>query len=107
LTDLDKPGAYLRRTIVNLASYYRRNLANRRRTLAPLQTSVTPSEDAYPSDLKELQRLSPQERAVLHRSEVEGYSYAEIGELMGCSEAAARKRAMRGRGPRRMLQPGS
>ena len=97
LTDLDQPGAYLRRTIVNLASNYRRSLASRRRALARLQTSAVPSEDVYPSDLNELLRLPPRERAVLYLSEVEGYRYAEIGGLLGCSEAAARKRAMRGR----------
>lgn len=97
LTDLDKPGAYLRRTIVNLSSNQRRSLANRRRALARLGASVAPEADVYPSDLNELLRLPPRERAVLYLSEVEGYRYAEIGELLGCSEAAARKRAMRGR----------
>ncbi|MEA2002530.1 MAG: sigma-70 family RNA polymerase sigma factor [Actinomycetota bacterium] len=97
LTDLDEPGAYLRRTMVNLASNYRRKMGNRRRALARFEASVRPIEDVYPSDLNELLRLAPQERAVLYLSEVEGYRYAEIGGMLGCSEAAARKRAMRGR----------
>ncbi|MDJ0923349.1 MAG: sigma-70 family RNA polymerase sigma factor [Acidimicrobiia bacterium] len=97
LTDLDEPAAYLRRTILNLASNYRRSLGARRRALARLEVSVVPEEDVYPSDLNDLLRLPPRERAVLYLSEVEGYRYAEIGGLLGCSEAAARKRAMRGR----------
>jgi DNA-directed RNA polymerase specialized sigma24 family protein len=56
-----------------------------------------PPADAYPSDLADLLRLSPEERAVLYLSEVEGYRFADIGRMLGCSEAAARKRAMRGR----------
>ena len=48
----------------------------------------------------DIPNLSPRpapERAVLYLTEVEGYRYAEVGEMLGCSEAAARKRAMRGR----------
>lgn len=97
LTDLDEPGAYLRKTMVNLASNHRRSFARERRALARLGRSAEPLGDAYPSDLNGLLDLPPRERAVLYLSEVEGYRYAEIGELLGCSEAAARKRAMRGR----------
>jgi DNA-directed RNA polymerase specialized sigma24 family protein len=67
LTDLDKPGAYLRRTIVNLASNYG--------GVWPTSEGAGSIRAAYPSDLNELQRLSPQERAVLHLLEVEGYRY--------------------------------
>ena len=97
LTDLDEPGAYLRRTIVNVASNYRRSLARERRALSRLERSAEPPGDVYPSDLSELAALPPRERAVLYLSEVEGFRYAEIGALLGCSEAAARKRAMRAR----------
>ncbi len=97
LTDLDQPGAYLKRTIVNLASNHRRGMARERLALTRFGASGRSGGDSYPSDLNELLRLSPQERAVLYLSEVEGYRYAEIGDLLGCSEAAARKRAMRGR----------
>jgi RNA polymerase sigma-70 factor (ECF subfamily) len=56
-----------------------------------------PAVDAYPSDLADLLRLTPKERAVLYLTEVEGYRYAEVGRMLGCSEAAARKRAGRAR----------
>jgi len=97
LTDLEQPGAYLRRTMVNLASNHRRSLARERRAFVRFGATVEPTGDVYPSDLVELLSLSPRERAVLYLSEVEGYRYSEIGELLGCSEAAARKRAMRAR----------
>jgi RNA polymerase sigma-70 factor (ECF subfamily) len=97
LTDLDNPGSYLRRTIVNLAANHRRSFARRRSALIRLGESSTAAYDVYPSSLTDLLRLPPRERAVLYLSEVEGYRYAEIGQLLGCSEAAARKRAMRGR----------
>ena len=97
LTELDEPGAYLRRTIVNLASNHRRRFATRRRALARLMAPSQSAGDVYPSDLADLQRLAPRERAVLYLSEVEGYRYAEIGELLGCTEVAARKRALRAR----------
>ena len=97
LTDLDEPGAYLRKAMVNLASNYRRSFARERRALSRLEPSVEPLSDVYPSDLNELLGLPPRERAVLFLSEVEGYRYADIGNLLGCSEAAARKRAMRAR----------
>jgi DNA-directed RNA polymerase specialized sigma24 family protein len=41
--------------------------------------------------------LTPQDRAVLYLAEVEGYQYAEIGQMLNCTEAAARKRALRAR----------
>lgn len=97
LDELHQPMAYLRRTIINLASNERRRFAihrNALRWLAPLQRDRT---DDYPSDLGDLEHLSPAERAVLYLSEVEGYRYAEIGRMLECSEAAARKRALNGR----------
>ena len=95
LDELDEPMAYLRRTVLNLASNERRGLAIRRRALSRLVPGWR--TDEYPSDLDDLRRLSAAERAVLYLSEVEGYRYAEIGRMLGCSEAAARKRAMKGR----------
>lgn len=97
LTQLDEPGAYLRRTMVNLASNHRRRFARRRRALGRLSAVSRPAVDAYPSDLADLLRLTPKERAVLYLTEVEGYRYAEVGRMLGCSEAAARKRAGRAR----------
>jgi RNA polymerase sigma factor (sigma-70 family) len=97
LTDLERPGPYLRRTIVNLAANHRRRFAIRRKALEGLGASPAYSRDVYPSDLTDLLRLAPQDRAVLYLSEVEGYRYAEIARMLDCTEAAARKRALRAR----------
>ena len=97
LDELDEPMAYLRRTVVNLASNERRHFGIHRRALSRLVPDWRDRTDDYPSDLGDLEHLSAAERAVLYLSEVEGYRFAEIGRLLGCSEAAARKRAMNGR----------
>ena len=97
LDELDHPGAYLRRAIVHLASNERRSFAIRRRALTRLAAGRAPATDNYPSDLHDLSSVPPAERAVLYLSDVEGYRFGEIADTLGCSEAAARKRAMRGR----------
>jgi RNA polymerase sigma factor (sigma-70 family) len=97
LDELDHPDAYLRRAIVNLASNERRSFATRRRMLNRFTADTTMSTDDYPSDLDDLRNVPPPERAALYLSEVEGYRYGEIAHTLGCSEAAARKRALRAR----------
>ncbi len=98
LHELNDPGAYLRRIIVRLVSNDRRHLAVVRRGLSRLMASEAGTvRDDYPSEVDDLLRLKPSERAVLYLSEVDGYRYSEIGALIGCSEAAARKRALRAR----------
>lgn len=96
LSELDAPGAYLRRTVFNLASNQRRSLARRRKAHARIA-----SRDAYlpeyPSDAHELLRLSAKARAVLFLTSVEGRTFAEVAELLGCSENSARTAASRGR----------
>jgi DNA-directed RNA polymerase specialized sigma24 family protein len=92
----DNPGAYLRRAIVNLAANQRRGFGRGRRAVLRL---VPPADvaPAYPSDLSELLRLAPDDRAVLYLVHVEGLPYGEAAEVLGCSEEAARSRASRAR----------
>jgi RNA polymerase sigma-70 factor (ECF subfamily) len=98
LTDIEHPAAYLKKTIVRLASNQRRSAGARVRALTRWAASEREEGlDRYPSDLVDLMELAPAERAVLYLAEVEGYHFDEIGELLGCSPAAARKRASRGR----------
>jgi DNA-directed RNA polymerase specialized sigma24 family protein len=97
LSDLESPLAYLRATILNLASNHRRSLGRRNRMLGRIGSAET-VDVSYPSDLGDLLALSPEARAVLYLSDVEGYSFSEIGGIVGCSEATARKRASRARG---------
>jgi RNA polymerase sigma-70 factor (ECF subfamily) len=98
LSELDHPGAYLKRTMVNLAASHSRSMGRWRRLLPRIGGSQQEgSSPDYPSDLAELYRLPPRERAALYLAEVEGYHFSEIGPLLGCSEAAARKSASRAR----------
>lgn len=97
LTDLEHPGAYLRRSMLNLASNQRRRAANERKALRRLAASPPGTGDDHPSDLSELMWLSARQRAVLYLAEVEGYRFAEVARMLGCSEPAARMAATRGR----------
>jgi DNA-directed RNA polymerase specialized sigma24 family protein len=97
LRDLDDPLSYLRRAMLNLASNDRRSSGRRQRALILLSRTAEPSPMSYPSDLTVLGGLAPTTRAVLYLAEVENWTYAEIGAQLGCTEAAARARAARGR----------
>lgn len=97
LIELDFPQAYLRRTIANLASNRRRSWSRQRAADArrgPVELTAVPD---YPSDLADLTALSARERGALYLHEVEGCPFAEVAQQLGCSEAAARKAASRGR----------
>lgn len=98
LTELDHPIAYIRKTILNAAAAHSRRMGRRRvamRRYAASEASV--ATPAYPSDLTELYRLSPRERAALYLHEVEGYRFSEIASMLGCSETAAKKASSRAR----------
>jgi RNA polymerase sigma-70 factor (ECF subfamily) len=93
IDDLD---AYLRRTVLNLCANERRRWLRRQRAG---QREVVTTEVVSTSfvDVAELLRLAPDVRAVLWLAEVEGWTHAEIGRLLGCSEESSRARASRGR----------
>jgi DNA-directed RNA polymerase specialized sigma24 family protein len=66
LSARENPGAYLRRTIVRIASNHRRRLARGRRALLKVQPLVEGAYTAtYPSALVELRHLAPLDCAVL------------------------------------------
>lgn len=90
------PRAFLTTTIVNLASNHRRSWIRRRSALARLGRSDH-SRNEFPSDLADLFQLPPRERAALYLRHVEGLRYDDVAELVGCTPAAARKAAERGR----------
>lgn len=96
ITELDDPAKYLRRVIVNLASNQRRGFGAWRRAMAKVRPE-TVTEATYPSDLSDLDRLAPLDRAVLFMVEVEGRNFGEVAELTGISVNAARLRASRAR----------
>lgn len=96
LSDLDNPLAFLRKTIVNLASNQRRSLGRRRKALGRLsfEESQWPS---YPADIEAILDLPPRQRAILYLVEVEDVPYAEAAEQLGMTTEAARMLANRAR----------
>ncbi len=92
-------GAYLRRTIVNLASNERRRM---RRADAAAQRLGAGDDggkrrDSYPSALGDLLALDPRDRALLYLVDVDGYSAKDAAALVGINAAAARMALSRGR----------
>lgn len=96
VSDLEHPTAYLRRAILNLVLNHQRSAGRLRRALARMNPAVG-VEDTYPSDVQVLLRLAPRARAVVFMREIEGRSYAEIAEAVGCHESTARATATRAR----------
>lgn len=96
LSELDNPLAYLRRTIVNLASNQRRSDARRQRAVARLsdREGVLPT---YPVDIEAILDLPPKHRAILYLVEVENVPYAEAANQLGMTTVAARQLAARAR----------
>jgi RNA polymerase sigma-70 factor (ECF subfamily) len=96
ISDRDDPLAYLRATIVNLASNQRRSLGRRRKAVARLSTeeSWLPS---YPADIEAILDLPPKHRAILYLVEVEDVPYAEAADQLGMTAVAARAIASRAR----------
>ena len=96
LDSLDNPGAYLRKAIVNLAAGTRRRRARYQRALIRLG----PAEDGptrYPSDVQDLLRLAPRDRAVLYLRDIEGRGYDEVSEIVGRPQSTCRVIASRAR----------
>ena len=96
LSALEHPSAYLWQVINRLATDNRRRLGRQRRAL----DRIGPPEldyPRYPSDIGELELLTPKARAVLYLREVDGYSYAEIARLLDSNEASLRRTASRAR----------
>jgi len=96
ISDLDNPLAFLRKTIVNLASNQRRSLGRKRIALGRLsiEEGWSPS---YPADIEAILDLPPRHRAILYLVEVEDVPYAEAAEQLGMTTAAARAMANRAR----------
>ena len=96
ISELDNPLAFLRKTIVNLASNQRRSLGRKRMALGRLsiEDALWPS---YPADIAAILDLPPRHRAILYLVEVEDVPYAEAAEQLGMTTVAARAMANRAR----------
>lgn len=96
LSSLDDPLAYLRRSIVNQVNSELRKRGTRRSVLARLAGSDVDA-DHYPSDLADLERLQPVDRAILFLHDVEGFDFAEVADFVGMNAGRVRMRASRAR----------
>ena len=95
---VDDLGAYLRRSMLNLAANHRRRLGRSRRAMTRLTADTASSAaDHYPSDLGDLAALRPEARAVLYMQHVEGMSTLSIAVELGLGHAAVRQMAVRAR----------
>lgn len=93
--DVEDPGAYLRRCMVNLESNRRRGLGRFRAAVGRLRAGT--HEDRYPSDLSLLDALSPLDRSVLFLVDVDGRPSSAVAEQLGLTDSAVRTRATRAR----------
>ncbi len=101
LADLDHPLAYLRRTIVHLASNHNRSRGRERRALDRVVAADDGSgggrRESYPSDLVELDLLDPLDRTAVYLADVERLPVADVAEAIGASTVATRARLSRAR----------
>lgn len=99
LTRLDHPLAYLRRAMVHVAANHNRSRGRERRAHLRVVASGA-AEDTpatYPSDLADLERIDPADRAVLYLADVERLPLDDVAEVLGVRVGAARTRASRAR----------
>jgi DNA-directed RNA polymerase specialized sigma24 family protein len=89
-------GAYLRRTIVNVAMNERRRTRRADAAVVRLHES-TDTLDSYPSELAELLELEPRVRGLLYLVEVEGEPITSAASAAGMSAPAARMALTRAR----------
>jgi len=98
LRTLDDPGAYLRRAIVNGVNSEIRRSRTRRLTLRRMRGSGDDlGGDVYPSDIAELMRLKPVQRAVLYLHDIEGFAFNDVAKMVGITSGNARVTASRAR----------
>ena len=96
LHELDQPAAYLKRSIVNVASNKRRR-SSRLRALLPKIGGNANTTDHYPSDLAILDELTPIDRAIIYLADVDRLPHELIASELDMTASAVRKRASRAR----------
>lgn len=98
--DLERPSAWLMRVLVN-GCKSRLRLAWRR--VGPLPDALPVPGPEEGEELEELFALPPEDRALIHLYYYEGYSTAEIAQLLGCQPGTVRSRLSRAREKLRKL----
>ena len=98
--DLENPGAWLTRVLVN-GCKSRLRLAWRR--VGPLPETLPAPGPEEREELEELFSLPPEDRAVIHLHYYEGYSTGEIARMLGLRPGTVRSRLSRAREKLRRL----
>lgn len=98
--DLENPGAWLTRVLVN-GCKSRLRLAWRR--AGPLPETLPAPDPEERQELEELFSLPPEDRAVIHLHYYEGYSTGEIARMLGLRPGTVRSRLSRAREKLRKL----
>ena len=98
--DLENPGAWLTRVLVNGCNS-RLRLAWRR--VGPLPDTLPAPGPEEREELEELFSLPPEDRAVIHLHYYEGYSTGEIAQMLGLRPGTVRSRLSRAREKLRKL----
>ena len=98
--DLENPGAWLTRVLVN-GCKSRLRLAWRR--VGPLPETLPAPGPEEREELEELFSLPPEDRAVIHLHYYEGYSTGEIARMLGQRSGTVRSRLSRAREKLRKL----
>ncbi len=102
--DLDNPGAWLMRVLVNGCKSRLRS-SWRRRTV-PLWEELPAPGPEERQELEELFALPPKDRMVIHLHYYEGCTTAQIAKITGQAEGTVRSRLSRARGRLRSLLEG-
>lgn len=97
LVELEQPAAYVKRAIVNEINSEMRSRLSARRAIARLGSEMAGVPAAYPSDVSDLMRLKPTERAILFLHDIQGIPFEEVAATLGMRAAAVRKAASRAR----------
>lgn len=94
VSQLDKPGAWVRRVAINLALSRRRRRGIELNALTRLGSSRhgptrPPGDRRHPEVWDAVAKLPPRQRAVIALHYHEGHSVAQIADLLDCSVSAA------------------
>lgn len=89
VSQLEKPGAWVRRVAINLALSKRRRRGIELRALGRLSPPEVADQRRHPEVWEAVAKLPPRQRAVVALHYHEGHSVAEIADLLGCTVSAA------------------
>jgi len=94
----DKPGAFVRRITINLASSRRRrDTVARRIGPALVERALPPPEEIHDDLWAAVATLPPKQRAAIALHYLEDRPVTEIAEVLGCAASTARVHLHRGR----------